>query len=230
MSSNSSPLSQKNLQWANITIGSSPYLIHARGSALTVLAEILELIPDVVNEKLKEVEGYRVDESTTSVSIIWEKIMVAFPGWSAQYVEPYNNQTVLDALSTGRGVIVFTGDHGAVRFIGNAMCHDPLDGTEKPTSTLSDVRGFVFLTYIPPAKTEEPVIAEPVVEPSVPDPVVPEVPEANYVVSEPPVNESVVEYTDPVVAKTVTGIVDKAILKQVKTAKRAIHEIEKLLK
>lgn len=223
MSSNS-PLSQKNLTWANIIIGSSPYLIHARGSALTVLAEILGLTPDVVNEKLKEVDGFRVDLSTTSVSIIWEKIMVAFPGRSAQFVEPYNNDTVLDALSHGRGVIVFTGEHGAVRFIGGGMCHDPIDGTEKPTSTLSDVRGFVFLTYIEP-KVIDPVVSpvvEPIIEPAIETPAV--------IMPGPIVEEEKAEYVSTVVEKTVTGTIDKTVLKHVKAAKRAIHEIEKLLK
>lgn len=146
-------LSQKSLPHANNLIGHSKYYIHAYGDQITLIAEIMGLTPDEVNERLTAVDGYSADLTGELTQVIWEKIVPAFPEWAAQYIEPYNNEVVLDALSKGRGVIVLA-DH-AVRYMGGGVLHDPIDGTEKPTSTYPNVKAFVVLTHIIPKGTPE---------------------------------------------------------------------------
>jgi hypothetical protein len=106
----------------------------------------MELSPIEVNDKLKEVQGFIGDE------IVWEKVMVAFPGWAAQFLTPYNNNTVLEALANGQFVIVITEDEKgishSVRYMGEGICHDPKTGEEKPTMTYPNVKAMVILTHI----------------------------------------------------------------------------------
>jgi hypothetical protein len=161
-------LSQKTMPWGNELLGASKYYIHAYGSTLTVLAEILGLTPSEVNEKLKALGGFGPGGLEGELyEIIWEKIVPAFPGWSAQFIAPYNNEAVVDAIAKGRSVIVLVdgapiglvGTQHAVRYIGNAMCHDPFTGTERPTSDFPDVKAFIVLTHTP-VPAEEPVEVE----------------------------------------------------------------------
>jgi|SRR5579864_1402672 len=163
-------LSQKTLPWGNVLIGSSKYYIHAYGSVLTELAEVFETTPDIINEKLKAVNGFSADKDGELDQVIWEKIVPAFPGWSAQYFDTYNNDVVLTSLQANRGVIVFAdgapieqpGLLHAVRYIGEGKCHDPYTGTERPTNDFPDVKAFVVLT-----KVEAP--AAPKIEEAIPE-------------------------------------------------------------
>lgn len=148
-------LSQRSLPEGNELLGFSKYYIHAYGATLTVLAEILGISVSEANAKLKSVDGFSPDANGEKWEINWDKIVPAFPEWSAQYITPYNNDTVLDALSKGQFVIVITGGSPsgdpallhAVRYMGNGVCHDPWDSTEKPTNTYPDVKGMVILTH-----------------------------------------------------------------------------------
>lgn len=162
------------MPWGNEILGTSKYYIHAYGAALTVLAEIMGITPSEANEKLKSVQGFGADAEGELDQIIWEKIVPAFPDWSAQFLQPYNNETVLDALSKGQFVIVFTdgapvglpGFQHAVRYVGNGRCHDPFTGTDRPTSDFPDVKSFVVLTRMVsqpqmPAADVTPPLADP---------------------------------------------------------------------
>lgn len=136
-------------EWANTPVGFSSNLIHSRGGAVVLLAEIMGLSPIEVNEKLKEVGGFDNDQ------VIYEKVTTAFRDWSAQVIEPYNNQAVLDALANGQSVIVLTDTGHAVRYMGNGICHDPKDGTEKTTLTYPNVTACVIITHIEPIQVIE---------------------------------------------------------------------------
>ncbi len=139
--------------WANEKIGLTNNLIHARGDQLTLLAEILGNTPSDVNESLKEIQGFRDDQ------IIWEMLLVAYPGWSAQVITPYNNDFVLDALSKGQFVIVVT-DTQSVRYMGGGVCHDPKTGTERLTSDFPNVQSFIVITHTPEPVREEKRVEE----------------------------------------------------------------------
>jgi hypothetical protein len=182
-------LCQRTMPWANEKLGDSKYYIHAYGGALTCLAEILGTTPDIVNGTLKAVNGFSTDQTGELDQIIWEKIVPAFPGWSAQFFTPYNNDIILQALGgAGRGVIVFVdapdvvaGQLHAVRYIGGGQCHDPFTGTQRPTSDFPNVQSFVVITEIPkPAAAPEPPSepAPPADSPINTEPAAPVVPEA----------------------------------------------------
>lgn len=204
------------MPWGNELLGSSKYYIHAFGGALTILAEIVGLTPSEVNEKLKAIDAFGPDATGEKDQIIWEKISVAFPGWSAQFIEPYNNDVVLDGLSKGRSILVLVdgepvyqlGGHlHALRYMGNGICHDPMTGAERPTNDFPNVKSFVVLTFVQPevAKAEEETVA----------PASPEV--------TPPTNPD----TTPVVTFANLPMNEKeAILAQVQKAQ---EEIKKLL-
>lgn len=195
-------------EWANTPIGFSKNLIHAKGSAVVLLAEIMDLSPIEVNEKLKSVEGFTEDQ------ILWEKIVPAFPNWSAQVIAPYDNKAVLDALSSDRFVIVLTENGHAVRYMGNGICHDPLDGTEKPTSTYPNVKACVILTHI--VKPEDISLVEPPVEPPKDSPPIEKLQEAKeYIEKDSALWELDQRQTD--------------VIKQLKKIRAATIEIKKLL-
>jgi len=136
--------------WANEKIGFSNNLIHAKGDQITILAEILALTPIEINEKLKESHSFIDDQ------IMWDKLFLAFPEWSAQVTEPYSNDLVLQALQAGRSVIVLT-EKQAIRYMGGGVCHDPKTGTERPTRDFPEVKSFIVLTHL---SKEEPMTKE----------------------------------------------------------------------
>lgn len=133
--------------WANSKIGTSNNLIWARGDQLTLLAEIVGMTPTEVNNTLLGASAFDGDQ------IVWEKLYVAFPEWSAQVITPYNNEFVLQALQTNREVIVLT-DKQAVRYMGGGLCHDPKTGTERPTLDFPEVQSFIVLTHIPKVEVQ----------------------------------------------------------------------------
>ncbi len=163
-------LSQRTMPWGNEKLGSSKYYIHAYGSIITELAELFGTTPDIVNGTLNAVNGFSADATGEIDTVIWEKIVAAFPGWSAQFFDTYNNDTVVEALQAGRGVIVLVdspetipGVLHAVRYIGNGKCHDPFTGTERPTNDFPNVKAFVVLTKMPaaPSEPETPITSVP---------------------------------------------------------------------
>lgn len=157
-------LSQRSMPWGNQLLGTTNLYIHAVGCFVTALAQILGLTPDVVNEKLKAVNGY-----TSDGQIIWDKIAEAFPGWSAVKYTPYNNDIALQAIQEGKGLIAEvsaapiggTGLHG-VGYIGNGQCDDPWTGTVRPTTDFPDVSAMVLISPPPAIATAQPQPESPV--------------------------------------------------------------------
>src|ERR1039458_5489878 len=98
--------SQRDPRWMNTLLGGSAYYIHAKGCTISCLAMILDLTPDVVNEKLKAVNGFAPDAASQVSLLIWAKIAEAFPGVTVNRVLTYNNDDVKTALTTGSKVMV----------------------------------------------------------------------------------------------------------------------------
>ena len=69
-------LSQRDSRWTNIDLGFSTTKIGSKGCTVTSLAMLLNTTPDVVNEKLKSVNGFQGN------LVVWTKIPEAFPGTS----------------------------------------------------------------------------------------------------------------------------------------------------
>lgn len=164
-------LGQKDPRWANIHLGTSNYYIWAKGCLITELAEILDVTPDVVNERLNAVGGFAPDKSGQVSLVIWKKIEEAFPGIRVNRVWSYDNDDVLAQLAADRSVVVEVpaapiGGQGShwVRFVGDHKLHDPWGavGSERPTSDFPNPTGYAVFS----GKFAEPV-AEPVVAPAV---------------------------------------------------------------
>lgn len=123
---------QRDPRWGNIKLGTSNTLIKDYGCLISALGNIIGVTPDVVNERLKAVNGFAYGNL-----VIWAKIEEAFPGIKVRRVWSYDNNDV--KANTPRVVVEVpanaiggTGKHW-VQFIGNQKCNDPWTGTERPT-------------------------------------------------------------------------------------------------
>lgn len=158
-------LSQRSMPWGNELLGSTNLYIHAVGCFITVIADIVGVTPDVVNERLKTVGGFTEDGL-----VIWNKVHAAFPEFKAVMFTPYNNDLVLGALNDGHAVLVEVsaapiGGAGlhAVRYLGGGVCTDPWDGTQKPTDTYPNPTGYVVFQKVvatPPVEVPDAPVGE----------------------------------------------------------------------
>lgn len=122
----------------NVGFGNSPCSVV--GCTISVIGDVLGVTPDVVNEKLKSVQGF------SGSLVIWAKIEEAFPGVKINRVWSYNND---DVLAHVPNVIVEvpatpiggTGSHW-VNYIGNHQLKDPWTGTIRPTSDFPNPTGY----------------------------------------------------------------------------------------
>lgn len=155
-------LAQRDPRWANIQLGASPYSLGPSGCFVTVIADILETTPDVINQRLNAINGFAADADKYLDLVDWSKIEIAFPGVNAIYKKPYDNADVLAQLAAGNSVLVEvpaapiggTGIH-AVRYIGNHQLNDPWSATVRPTSDFPGALSYVvfFGTWQIPAAT-----------------------------------------------------------------------------
>lgn len=159
-------LGQKTMPWGNEKLGTSKYYIWAKGCFITELAECLGLTPDVVNQKLNAVGGFKADTTGEHDEVIWAKVAEAFPGWNATFVSPYDNDAVKAALAAGHSVIVQVpadpigapGGLHAVRYIGDHKLHDPWTASERPTSDFPNPTAFnVISKVVVPVEPPAPV-------------------------------------------------------------------------
>jgi hypothetical protein len=142
-------LNQRDSRWGSLNLGFSPTYIKDYGCTITAIAMIIGTTPDVVNERLKAVNGFSYGNL-----VIWAKIEEAFPGIKARRVWWYDNDDVKasvpnvlvevpsDAIGAPRG------KHWVV-FIGNHLCNDPWTGLERPTADFTkfgDPSGYCVLT------------------------------------------------------------------------------------
>lgn len=128
-------LSQRDPQWANIQLGTSPYTIGSHGCTITALAMFIGTTPDYVNKRLLEVNGY-----AQGCLVIWAKVKEAFPGVYIEepYIRMYDNDAVLASIPCLVEVdfdgTLRTDDRHWVVFTGNKQMYDPWTGTVESTS------------------------------------------------------------------------------------------------
>lgn len=138
-------LSQRDLKWANIKLGFSDSTIGLYGCTITCLAMIIGTTPDVVNDRLKAVNGF-----ASGNLLIWSKIPEAFPGITINRVWSYINDDVLAhvpnvLVEVPAAPIGGNGSHWVV-YIGDHKLNDPWTGTERPTSDFPNPTGYCTIT------------------------------------------------------------------------------------
>lgn len=128
-------LSQRDKRWKDLQLGTSDTKIGDYGCTITCLAIILGSTPDVVNERLKVVNGYAQGNL-----VIWAKLEEAFPGIKIKRVWSYDNEDVKknvpNVLVEVDGKPIGGYRHWVV-YIGNQLMIDPWDGKEKSTGIYS---------------------------------------------------------------------------------------------
>lgn len=153
-------LSQRDPRWANIKLGTSNTTIGNFGCTITAIASILGTTPDVVNDRMKAVNGF-----ASGNLVIWAKISEAFPGTQVHRVWSYNND---DVAANVPNVIVevdgkpIGGARHWLRYLGNQKAMDPWDGKTKATSTYPNPLSYCIIK--PPAappKNEDPMVCDP---------------------------------------------------------------------
>lgn len=126
-------LSQRDPRWKDLKLGYSDTTIGQFGCTITALSIILGSTPDVVNLRIKAVNGYAEGNL-----VIWAKLEEAFPGIKIKRVWSYDNA---DVLANVPNVLVevdgkpIGGYRHWVVFIGNKKMIDPWDGLEKSTTS-----------------------------------------------------------------------------------------------
>lgn len=138
-------LSQRDPRWANIKLGTSNSTIYFYGCTITSLAMILGTTPDVVNRRLKDVDGF-----SNGNLIVWSKVEAAFPGIKAKRVRGYDNNDVLYNIpnvlvEVPAYPIGGNGSHWVV-YTGNKQLADPWTGKIRPTSDFPNPTGYTVLT------------------------------------------------------------------------------------
>ena len=136
-------LSQRDSRWKNIKLGTSDTTIGGYGCTITCISMILGTTPDVVNERIKTVNGYAEGNL-----VIWSKLEEAFPGIKIKRVWSYDNT---DVLANVPNVLVevdgkpIGGYRHWVVYIGNKKLIDPWDGLEGPTSEYPDPKSYCVI-------------------------------------------------------------------------------------
>lgn len=127
-------LSQRDNRWGNLFLGNSNTYIKDYGCTITSLAMIIGTTPDVINARLKAVQGF-----ANGNLVIWGKIPEAFPGISINRVWSYNNDDVKNNVPNvlvevpPNAIGGVSGKHWVV-FVGDGMCNDPWTGSKRPTN------------------------------------------------------------------------------------------------
>lgn len=141
-------LNQRSNQWGNLKLGSSDTYIKDYGCTITCIAMILGTTPDVVNQRLKAVQGF------SGNLVIWAKIADAFPGITVRRVWHYATVTDNDDVKANVGHVLVevpaypiggNGRHWVV-YIGNQRLNDPWTGLERPTSDFPNPSGYCVLS------------------------------------------------------------------------------------
>lgn len=135
--------SQRDTRWANIPVGTGDQTIGQVGCTITVIGDILGLTPPEVNEALKKVNGFDINE------VIWDKIAEAFPETVVKRVWSYDNAGVLANVPNVIVEVPATpiGGRGShwVRYIGNHQIDDPWTGIVRPTSDFPNPTGYCVI-------------------------------------------------------------------------------------
>lgn len=137
-------LSQRDSRWGNQYLGFSNLFIKDYGCTITCIAMILGTTPDVVNQRLKAVNGF------SGSLVIWAKIEEAFSGIKIKRVWSYDNN---DVKANTPNVLVEvpaypiggTGKHWVV-YLGNQRLNDPWTGMERSTGDFPNPSGYCVLS------------------------------------------------------------------------------------
>ena len=124
---NIAPLRQGNGRWGKELLGySTRSTIGSEGCTITCLAMLLDTTPDVVNDRLKAVNGF------DGQRVVWGQIGAAFPGVTVRHVPSYDSSAV--ERSCPCVVEVDGAPIGAVRhwvvYLGDGQILDPWFGSE----------------------------------------------------------------------------------------------------
>ena len=131
--------SQKNPIWKDELLGNSNLTIGSYGCLVTCLAMIIDNAPNIVNIKLKTVNGF------VGALVIWNKIQPAFSNlkfvWRSAV---YDNNAVLSQIKRNGFCVVqatnrFSKGTHWVLFIGNKRLLDPATGIERSTGVYSNL-------------------------------------------------------------------------------------------
>ncbi len=171
---------QRDPRWINTKLGFSESTIGMYGCTVSAIGDVLGLTPDVVNEKMKAVNGF-----SNGNLVIWAKIEEAFPGVKINRVWTYtdaDNQIVKDNVPNVIVEVPATAIGGSgkhwINFIGNQKCKDPWTGTVRPTSDFPGASGYCIITGKWTGATPAPIPTPPPpsAPPASPAPTTPPVP------------------------------------------------------
>lgn len=135
------PLSQRDPKWANVTLGYGPGTIGQYGCTITAVTMLLNskgagLNPRQVNDKMKDAGAFADN------LVWWAKLPQAFPQITSVYkYYTYDNEIVKGLIKQGYPVVVCVdgspigSSQHWVLYVGDQTLLDPWDGKGKPTST-----------------------------------------------------------------------------------------------
>lgn len=151
-------LNQRDPSWGGIKLGFSDTYIKDYGCTITCIAMIVGVTPNIVNDRMKAVNGF-----ASGNLVIWAKIEEAFPGIKIRRVWSYDNADVKAntpnvMVEVPAAPIGGTGSHWVV-YLGNARLNDPWTGNERPTFDFPNPTGYCVLTgsYKNPEATTVPM-------------------------------------------------------------------------
>jgi hypothetical protein len=149
------PLSQRDVRWNKVPLGTSTTTIGSHGCTITCVAMLAGKTPTEVNALLKSVGGY-----ANGNLIIWEKIDALNIGLTfKQRVRSWNEESVLISIEKYGGCLVevdgapIGGDKHWVLQISRTEIIDPWTGTIRPTSTYKPVGYSIIAREVDPAPT-----------------------------------------------------------------------------
>ncbi|OFW53962.1 MAG: hypothetical protein A2163_07780 [Actinobacteria bacterium RBG_13_35_12] len=138
-------LSQRDNRWKDIPLGfSTNTSIGSHGCTVTCLSMLAGVTPDIVNSRLKQVNGF-----ANGNLVIWAKVPEALPNLEfVKRVYSYNNTEVSANLPCIVEVdydgTPATNDRHWVVYKGNQKLNDPWTGTERPTSVYPLIHGYAI--------------------------------------------------------------------------------------
>lgn len=130
--------SQRDSRWVDTLLGFSTATIGQKGCTITAIGNYLGISPDIVNERLKAVNGFAApsDTPTEKNLIIWAKIAEAFPGVTCERHWDFDPNQVALNLPCVVQVDGFPigGTMHFVEYIDKDQLVDSWDGQIKPLS------------------------------------------------------------------------------------------------
>ena len=156
------PISQRDPRWANITLGFGPGTISQYGCTVTAITMLLNskgagLNPQQVNDIMKDKGAFAGDPANL---VWWAKLPQAFPQITSVFkYYSYDNEVVKGLIKQGYPVVVCVdgtpigSSQHWVLYIGDQTLLDPWDGKGKPTSTYKALE-FVSMGVTAPVPTQ----------------------------------------------------------------------------